>query len=48
MKKRMKKRRNLTRFKYENASLIVKNLKVLKYWRRTLSILITRINNEFD
>jgi hypothetical protein len=48
MKKRMKKRRNLTRFKYENSSLIVKNLKVAKYWRRKLSILITRINNEFD
>jgi hypothetical protein len=48
MKKRMKKRRNLTRFKYENSNLIVKNLKVLKYWRRTLSILRTRINNEFD
>jgi hypothetical protein len=44
----MKKRRNLTRFKYENASLIVKNLKVLKYFRRKLGILITRINNEFD
>jgi hypothetical protein len=48
MKKRMKKRRNLTRFKYENSSLIIKNLKVLKYYRRTLSILRTRINNEFD
>jgi hypothetical protein len=48
MKKRMKKRRNLTRFKYENSSLIVKNLKVLKYYRRTLSILRKTINNEFD
>jgi hypothetical protein len=42
----MKKRRNLTRFR--NQPLTVRNLRVAKYWRRTLSILRTRINNEFD
>jgi hypothetical protein len=44
MKKRMKKRRNLTRFR--NTSLTVRNLRVAKYWKRKL--IIKTINNEFD
>jgi hypothetical protein len=44
MKKRRKKRRNLTRFR--NQPLMVRNLRVLKYWRRKL--IIKKINNEFD
>jgi hypothetical protein len=44
MKKRMKKRRNLTRFR--NQPLMVRNLRVAKYWRRKL--IIKTINIEFD
>jgi len=44
MKKRMKKRRNLTRFR--NTPLMVRNLRIEKYWKRKL--IIKTINNEFD
>jgi len=44
MSKRMKKRRNLTRFR--NTSLMVRNLRVAKYWRRKL--IKKTINNEND
>ena len=44
MKKRMKKRRNLTRFREQ--PLTVRNLRVAKYWKRKL--LKIWINNEFD
>jgi len=44
MNKRMKKRRNLTRFR--NQPLMVRNLRIEKYWKRKL--IKISVNNEFD
>jgi hypothetical protein len=44
MNKRMKKRRNLTRFR--NQPLTVRNNRVFQYWKR--KVLKKWINNEFD
>jgi hypothetical protein len=44
MNKRMKKRRNLTRFRHQ--PLMVRNLRIEKYWKRKL--IKIWINNEFD